>query len=258
MRHLIVNLIIFNILHLYGEVTPAPCYLPAGQAGLCVPIVECAHLSDLIENLQKSLPQEVSHLIRDSFFCGYTGQTINVCCPPDGLKVPNMHAPRMAAREECGLQNSQPAECTALSKCTPFRKMMINLRKPLPPDVPRIMKPSYMCGVEQVNGKTEHKVCCPGEPSTTTDTPFPSSTTASMPANSSTVPSLTNESSDVMQNLNITTSNEKYRSHPGRSFLGSPESCGLSKLVPRGRVEKIVGGKSAKLGQFPWLVNLGY
>jgi len=45
----------------------------------------------------------------------------------------------------------------------------------------------------------------------------------------------------------------KYESHPGFQLIAEKSECGTSGLQA-----KIVGGKNATLGQFPWLVNLGY
>ena len=43
------------------------------------------------------------------------------------------------------------------------------------------------------------------------------------------------------------------KNHPGFKSLGNLETCGRSFVTQR-----IVGGKKAELGQYPWLVNIGY
>jgi len=49
-----------------------------------------------------------------------------------------------------------------------------------------------------------------------------------------------------------------FASHPGRSHLPTDEACGASSITSRPDKTRIVGGQDAQLGQYPWLVNLGY
>ena len=219
MRWLGALLITYNFLKSDCESASPPCHLPSGKPGLCVPITGCTHLTDLIQNL----PREVSSLIRDSFFCGYAGKTITVCCPTDGLATPPQSTPRMAPREECGLQNDKAAECTTLSNCEPLHKMLVNLKRPFPASVPSIMKSSYLCGVERVAGRTEHKVCCPATSET-------SSTTTSAPTPT--------EGPDESAASVTENTRGHYSSHPGISSLAQ---CG-----------KVVAGGA------PWVASLGY
>ena len=140
----------------------APCHLPSGSAALCVSIAECGHITTLIGNLQKPLPRDVALLIRESFFCGNKNGLVFVCCPVDGLVTPSPK-PDIEDRNECELQNDLPATCVLYNKCSPFVEMMANLRKPLPPAVPSMVRSSYLCGVEEQNGRKFPKVCCPSE-----------------------------------------------------------------------------------------------
>merc|ERR1719427_1823637 len=138
------------------------CHLPSGSKALCVTISECGHIMTLIGNLQKPLPRDVGLLIRESFFCGNMDGRVSVCCPIDGLVSPAPE-PKIEDKNECGLQNDLPATCVLYNKCSPFVEMMANLRKPLPPAVPSIVKSSYLCGVEEVEDKKFPKICCPSE-----------------------------------------------------------------------------------------------
>jgi len=204
------------------------CYLPTGSKALCVSISECGHMMTLIGNLQKPLPRDVALLIRESFFCGNNNGLVFVCCPLDGLVTP-APAPEIEDKNECGLQNDLSATCVLYNKCSPFVEMMANLRKPLPPAVPSIVKSSYLCGVEEEEGKKFPKVCCPSEALNAAEPPLP--------------PPPREEKE---------TPTNKYSSHPAKHLLSDEMSCGVSLA------DRIVGGKDAKLGQYPWLVNLGY
>jgi len=222
----VLYLIFLNILSLAsGKSTD--CYLPSGKAALCVTISQCGHLTTLIGNLQKPLPRDVALLIRESFFCGHDGGKVFVCCPVDGLVTPAPE-PKAKDKNECGLQNNLPGTCVLYNKCSPFVEMMANLRKPLPPAVPSIVRSSYLCGVKEVDGRNFPKVCCPSE---------------ALHALEPTEP----PPKEVKETIT-----NRYGNHPARKLLSNDLSCGASLG------KRIVGGQNADLGQYPWLVNLGY
>ena len=227
-----VKKFIFLIIHLLLIICPsscenAPCYLPSGSKALCVTISECGHITTLIGNLQKPLPRDVALLIRESFFCGNNAGRVFVCCPVDGLVTPAPE-PVIEDRNECELQNDIPATCVLFNKCSPFVEMMANLRKPLPPAVPSIVRSSYLCGVQEENGRKFPKICCPSEALGDIAPPAPPP----------------KEEKEMVMN--------RYGNHPARHLLSQEDTCGnaLGK--------RIVGGQDADLGQYPWLVNLGY
>ena len=206
------------------------CYLPSGGKALCVSISECSHITTLIGNLQKPLPRDVALLIRESFFCGNKAGKVFVCCPVDGLATPEPE-PAIEDRNDCQLQNDLPATCVLYNQCSPFVEMMANLRKPLPPAVPSIVRSSYLCGVQDQGGRKFPKICCPSEALGDIQ---PKNQTTSQPP----------EKEEMLSN--------RYGNHPARKFLSKDDSCGIDLAG------KIVGGEDAKLGQYPWLVNLGY
>ena len=126
----------------------ASCQLPAGDAGLCVKITRCGHLTKLISNLRKPFPRDVSLLIRDSFLCGSHGSSVSVCCPRDGLVTPvtedpNQKSPLTASRRsqsDCAMQAGAEAECVTYSQCSPFVQLLVNIKKPLDPVVPAMIR----------------------------------------------------------------------------------------------------------------------
>ena len=126
----------------------ASCHLPAGHAGLCVEITRCGHLTKLISNLQKPFPRDVSLLIRDSFLCGSQGSSVSVCCPRDGLVTPvtedpDKKSPLAASRRSqpnCEMQAGAGAECVTYSQCSPFVQLLVNIKKPLDPVVPAMIR----------------------------------------------------------------------------------------------------------------------
>eukprot|EP00090_Calanus_glacialis_P037752 TRINITY_DN6531_c0_g1_i2.p1 TRINITY_DN6531_c0_g1~~TRINITY_DN6531_c0_g1_i2.p1 ORF type:complete len:493 (-),score=122.35 TRINITY_DN6531_c0_g1_i2:89-1567(-) len=205
------------------------CQLPSGKAALCVAISQCGHLTSLIGNLQQPLPRDVSLLIRDSFFCGSSGGSVSVCCPLDGLVSP-AGRPQVRNRGTCEMQGGEEAECVKYSSCSPFVQMMVNLKKPLHPAVPSMVRSSFLCGIDDSTGQKLPQICCPSaalavkqKPPTTTEEPEP------------------------------VTHKNKYSNHPGKRLLADESSCGISSPIGR-----IVGGQDALMGQYPWLVNLGY
>jgi len=206
------------------------CQLPSGKAAVCVAISQCGHLTSLIGNLQQPLPRDVGLLIRDSFFCGSSGGTVSVCCPLDGLVSP-VGRPQVSDRGTCGMQEGEEAECVKYSSCSPFVQMMVNLKKPLHPAVPSMVRSSFLCGLDESTGQKLPKICCPS--AALAVKPKPQVTPA--------------ESTAPEEPVN------KYSNHPARQLLADGASCGISNPVGR-----IVGGQDALMGQFPWLVNLGY
>merc|ERR1712126_120363 len=111
------------------------CHLPAGQAGACVPIGACSHLTNLISNLQTPIPKNVSLLLRDSYFCSGEGVDIKVCCPLDGLLDPVNEKPQITDPPHCSLQTGA-AQCVQYTSCPPFLELLSSLNKPLHPSVP--------------------------------------------------------------------------------------------------------------------------
>ncbi len=65
--------------------------------------------------------------------------------------------------DSCGMQEpSIPATCTAYSNCSPFLQLVANVRRPIPPELPRLMRSGWMCGLEASgSGVRLPKICCP-------------------------------------------------------------------------------------------------
>ena len=197
------------------------CHLPAGRAAVCVPFAACSHLASLVSNLRAPLPQDVSLLIRDSFFCSGSGAGVHVCCPVEGLVSPASARPQVRDRPDCAIQDG-PAECVPYSACSPFVQLLSNLKKPLHPVVPALVRSSYLCGTEiEASGRSLPKVCCP--------------------------------SAALVAQEQTGAPSHPYSSHPALARLAPEATCGSALISVR-----IVGGENAALGQFPWLVNLGY
>jgi len=196
------------------------CHLPSGSAASCVDISRCSHLNKLIANLQRPFPGDVTLLIRDSFLCGAGTDSVSVCCPTDGVSPALEPGPSHQDREGCGMQQGAQAECVTYNQCSPFVQLLVNLKKPLDPVVPSMVRSSFLCGAEEVEGRTLPKICCPS-----------AALAVKKPAEPTNV----------------------HLSHPAMRQLADPEKCGIATADFR-----IVGGQDAQLGQFPWLVNLGY
>lgn len=205
------------------------CQLPSGKAALCVAISQCGHLTSLIGNLQQPLPRDVSLLIRDSFFCGSSGGSVSVCCPLDGLVSP-AGRPQVRNRGTCEMQGGEEAECVKYSSCSPFVQMMVNLKKPLHPAVPSMVRSSFLCGIDDSTGQKLPKICCP-----------------------SAALAVKQKQLTTTEEPETTTPPKKFSNHPGKKLLADENSCGISSPIGR-----IVGGQDALMGQYPWLVNLGY
>lgn len=146
--------------------TPRPCFVPTGQISLCVPLERCPYVSDLLKNLQRPLPGDVAILFKDSFFCPKTEEvpTTEICCPFESIDsppIPELAKPAIPDKGECVLQSGEPSSCAAYNLCSPFLQLLSNLRRPVPSTLPKLMRSSWLCGVEQVSGLTVPKVCCP-------------------------------------------------------------------------------------------------
>ena len=204
------------------------CHLPSGSVGVCVEISRCNHMTKLIQNLQKPFPNDVSLLIRDSFLCGVSGSQVSVCCPLDGLVSPLLDedVPDTETRDTCAMQRGEPAQCVTYNKCSPFVQLLVNIKKPLDPVVPRMVRSSYLCGVDESTGAILPQICCPSA--------------ALLATTSETKPQEPE-------------SNNKFSNHPAIKLVADRETCGKSSPHQR-----IVGGQDAPIGKFPWLVNLGY
>ena len=204
------------------------CHLPSGDPAVCVDISRCSHLTKLISNLQKPFPGDVSLLIRDSFLCSASATAVSVCCPLDGLDSPLENPPQVESRDTCQMQRSEPAQCVTYNKCSPFVQLLVNIKKPLDPVVPRMVRSSFLCGVDETTGTILPQICCPSAALGVTTAPPTTTTQPPSPV-------------------------DKYNSHPGRKFIADNSNCG--RAAPNMR---IVGGEDSSIGQFPWLVNLGY
>jgi len=219
------------------------CRMVSGKPGLCVPIRRCSALVELINNLQKPLPQDVGLLLRESFFCGVESRGVLTCCPREGIiDKDQARAGRMVDKGRCQLQYDGNATCVPYTSCGPFGQMLSNLRKPFPNAVPLIMKEVYACGKDASMGFSVPKICCPNaalSPQQIEDanrSGLPVATTTTTTTEAPTAPPA-----------------PWYENHPGYKNIASPGTCGRNFVFNR-----IVGGQDAELGQYPWLVNLGY
>jgi len=213
-----VMLAVALLLPCQAQAEDSECHLPSGSAASCVDISRCSHLNKLITNLQRPFPGDVTLLIRDSFLCGAGTDSVSVCCPLEGVTPPlDSTSPPHQDREGCGLQQGGQAECVTYNQCSPFVQLLVNLKKPLDPVVPTMVRSSFLCGAEESEGQVLPKICCPSAA------------------------------------LAVRKPTNKHLSHPAMRLLADPEKCGVTTADFR-----IVGGQDAQLGQFPWLVNLGY
>jgi len=141
---------------------PTPCTAPNGKKSICVPQENCDQLSALIKNLQKPISADIGKYIKDSFVC--TQDTKNkpkreVCCPEENIK--RFNTVPVPPKDECTVQNGESGSCVVYSQCRPLLEIISNLRQPLPPQVPRLLQGSILCGFEKVSGRSLPKVCCP-------------------------------------------------------------------------------------------------
>jgi len=234
MRFLLLVTVFSCNLFLARAQVASDCQLPTGSLGLCTPISNCVHVIDLLKNLntETPIPSDVKLLIRESFFCPKKGLGVEVCCPADGLKTTVQVTG--SERGSCVMQDNLPAECVGYDKCAPFVQMMANLRRPLPSSTPKLIRSSYLCGKDLEANIP--KVCCPS-----------AALKPNRPAKEE------QEEREVTSTTPETTTVDRFAEHAGRSLLASSDSCGLPLAGVR-----IVGGQDASLGQYPWLVNLGY
>jgi len=193
------------------------CHLPSGAAARCVDISQCDHLNKLIANLQRPFPGDVTLLIRDSFLCEAGPGSVSVCCPLEGVSPAPSLPSSLQDRDGCAMQQGAEAECVTYNQCSPFVQLLVNLKKPLDPVVPTMVRSSFLCGAEESEGQVLPEICCPSAA------------------------------------LAVRKPTNKHLSHPAMRLLADPEKCGVTTADFR-----IVGGQDAQLGQFPWLVNLGY
>ena len=100
------------------------------------------------------------------------------------------------------------------------------------------MKEVYLCGTDQSTGIPIPKICCP---------------TDALSAQKLKVPAQEKVQTTTTPPTTTITPDPWYKIHPGFKNVGNLETCGRSFVTQR-----IVGGKYAELGQYPWLVNIGY
>ena len=50
----------------------------------------------------------------------------------------------------------------------------------------------------------------------------------------------------------------RFANHENRKFLARNDECGLQASFVTKEITRIVNGVEAKIGEFPWLANIGY
>ena len=63
--------------------------------------------------------------------------------------------------KKCNIQGGAEGGCVIYSQCRPLLELLSNLQQPLPPEIPKLMQSSILCGRGDVNGRGLPKVCCP-------------------------------------------------------------------------------------------------
>lgn len=230
---IIISLVVIS--HTKGE--DETCRVVSGNLGLCVPIRRCNVLVELINNLQKPLPEDVGLLLREAFFCGHQNGQVLTCCPLEGLETNTTRLQTRMGQDDlgrCELQGEKESHCVSYTDCSPFKLMLDNLRKPFPKAVPFLMKEVFLCGQDYSTGLSIPRICCPKD-------------------------ALTDEASakeeEVEEEIPKTSQPPTpwYKIHPNKENIANLDTCGRSFIY-----ERIVGGQNASLGQYPWLVNIGY
>merc|ERR1712038_237752 len=192
--------------------------------------------------------------------------------------------------QPCHIPTGRPSFCVPTHRCPQIQALISNLKSPIPPDVGRYIKDMYTCtGVGTV--------CCPFNnivkpKPTKRPTIRPREETCSVQDNSKTgtctvyfkcnpllqlisnlkqplakeVPRLMQTSilcgRENIGGLNLPkvccpteavklTDKERFDQHPNRRALA--ETCPIESIDAR-----IVGGREAEIGKYPWLVLLGY
>ena len=125
------------------------------------PVLDCPMVQEMIQGVK--ITKNIATLVKDSFFCPKENGQIQICCPFDGIEPAPDRKPVIPDKDECGTQTGQPATCTVYNKCNPFLELLINLKKPIPPSLPKLMQGSWLCGFENVGGFNLPQICCPND-----------------------------------------------------------------------------------------------
>ena len=177
-------------------------------------------------------------LIKDSFFCPREDpkEPITICCPFEGIDPEPETKPPIPDRRGCSTQTGATASCAVYNECAPFIELIVNLKRPVPKTLPKLMQGSWLCGSENLGGFLLPKICCPDEaiqprPKPTQPPEEPTTTTTTSPP----------------------LEPPEFANHPKRGLLADLKTCGRSSIDG-----KIINGIEADIGEFPWLANLGY